>query len=204
MVLSSVWLALVYLVGAIPVGYLVSRAFGGVDIRRAGSGNIGATNVLRTLGRGPAALTFAGDVFKGWAAVWLAEAIGPEPWWGAVGALLAMAGNCWSVFLGFRGGKGVATGLGAFLKLMPLATLPAILVWIIVAATFRYVSLASLTASACLPLGALLLMRHQGYPVEAVLASVVAVLILILRHKDNLARLLSGAEHRLGERTSPS
>ena len=200
MALSLLALALVYLVGAVPVGYLVARLAGGVDIRRRGSGNIGATNVLRTLGKGPAAVTFAGDVAKGWLAVWLAEAIGPELWWGAAGAVLAIVGNCWSVFLGFRGGKGVATGLGAFLRLVPLATLPAILVWAIVALTFRYVSLASLTASACLPIGVLLL----GYPVQALVATVAAVLIVMARHRDNLARLVAGTERKLGERASAS
>lgn len=200
MALSLAWVALVYLVGAVPVGYLVARAFGGVDIRRHGSGNIGATNVLRTLGKGPAALTFAADMAKGWLAVWLAEAIGPERWWGAAGPLLAIVGNCWSVFLGFRGGKGVATGLGAFLRLIPLATLPAMLVWGVVALTFRYVSLASLTASVCLPLGAFLL----GYPVEFVVAAAAAALIVILRHKDNLARLFSGTERKLGEQAPVS
>lgn len=197
--MSFFGLGLVYLVGAVPIGYLVSRAFG-VDIRRHGSKNIGATNVLRTLGKGPAALTFAGDVAKGWLAVWLAEAIGPEPWWGAAGALLAIIGNCWPVFLGFRGGKGVATALGAFLRLVPLATLPAMLVWGVVVLTFRYVSLASVTASACLPLGAFLL----GYPFQATLAASAAVLIIMVRHKENLARLFSGTERKLGERVSAS
>ena len=200
MALSLLWLGVVYLVGAVPVGYLVARAFGRVNIRRHGSGNIGATNVLRTLGRGPAALTFSGDVAKGWVAVWLAEAIGPEPWWAAAGAVLAIVANCWSVFLGFRGGKGVATGLGAFLRLAPLATLPAMLVWTVVALTFRYVSLASLTASVCLPLGVFLL----GYPAQAILAAVAAVLVVAVRHRDNLARLFSGTEQKLGERASVS
>lgn len=197
MALSLLGLALVYLVGAVPVGYLVSRAFG-LDIRQHGSGNIGATNVLRTLGKGPAALTFAGDVAKGWVAVWVAEAIGPEPWWGASGALLAIVANCWSVFLGFRGGKGVATGFGAFLRLTPLATLPAILVWGAVVLAFRYVSLASLTAGACLPLGAFLL----GYPLEAMLAALGALLIIMARHRDNLARLFSGTERKMGQGVS--
>ncbi|MBI4609484.1 MAG: glycerol-3-phosphate 1-O-acyltransferase PlsY [Candidatus Rokubacteria bacterium] len=200
MALSLAWLAAVYLLGAVPVGYLVARAFGGVDIRRHGSGNIGATNVLRTLGKGPAALTFAGDVAKGWAAVWLAGGIGPEPWWEPAGAFVAIVGNCWSVFLGFRGGKGVATTLGAFLRLMPLATLPAALVWAIVVLTFRYVSLASLTAAFCLPPGAFLL----GYPVESLLASLAAVLIVMFRHRDNLARLHTGTEPKLGERAPAS
>jgi len=188
-----------YLLGAVPVGYVVARAFG-VDIRRRGSGNIGATNVLRTLGKGPAALTFFGDVAKGWVAVWLAAGIGPERWWEAAGALLAVIGNCWSVFLGFRGGKGVATALGAFVKLVPLATVPAMLVWGVVVLTFRYVSLASLTAALCVPLGALLL----GYPVEAVLASVGAVLIVMVRHRDNMLRLHAGTEPKLGQRATAS
>ena len=200
MALSLAWLALAYLIGAIPIGYLVARLFGVADIRRVGSGNIGATNVLRTLGKGPAALTFLGDVCKGWAAAWVAQAIGPEPWWGAAGALLAMMGNCWSIFLGFRGGKGVATGLGAFLELVPLATLPVALVWLVVTLTFRYVSLASMTACVCLPLGAFLL----GYPRESVLAAVGGALIVIVRHRDNLARLYAGTERKLGERTSPA
>lgn len=195
MVLSVIGLVLVYLVGALPVGYLVARAWGTVDIRRHGSGNIGATNVLRTLGKGPAILTFLGDVAKGWTAVWLAHALGPEPWWGALGALVAIVGNCWSVFLRFKGGKGVATGLGAFLFLTPLAVLPAVLVSVVVGLTFRYVSLASLTASLCLPLGAFLLQ----YPLADVLAATAAVAIVVWRHGDNLMRLLSGTERRLGE-----
>ncbi len=196
--LSLVGLALVYLVGAVPVGYLVARVLG-VDIRVHGSGNIGATNVLRTLGRGPAVLTLVLDAAKGYAGVWLALALGPEPWWGGAGALVVIAGNCWSIFLGFRGGKGMATGLGALLHLMPLAVLPAILVWIAVAATFRYVSLASLAAAFCVPLGAVLLRRYHWSDAAAAL---VVALIIALRHRDNIARLLSGTERKLGERVS--
>ncbi len=113
-----------YLIGAIPVGFLVARAAGGFDIRGKGSGNIGATNVLRTLGPVPALLTLLGDVVKGYLAVRVAEVLGPEPAWGAAGALLAVVGNCWPVFLRFRGGKGMATALGAFLALAPKAVLP--------------------------------------------------------------------------------
>ena len=111
----------VYLIGSIPVGFLVARAAGGFDIRGKGSGNIGATNVLRTLGPVPAVLTLLGDVAKGYLAVRAAEVLGPEPVWGAAGALLAIVGNCWPVFLRFKGGKGVATGLGAFLAAHPEA-----------------------------------------------------------------------------------
>jgi glycerol-3-phosphate acyltransferase PlsY len=193
--LAAVGLA--YLVGAIPVGYLVGRAFGIGDIRRHGSGNIGATNVLRTAGRLPAVLTLVGDVAKGAAAVALGSAwtAGDER---AVAACAAAAivGNCWSVFLGFRGGKGMATGLGAFLALVPWAVLPAALVWIAVTATFRYVSLASVTSAACVPLGALAL----GYPRPSVVACVLGAAIVIARHRDNIVRLTAGTERRLGQR----
>ncbi len=194
-------LAAAYLVGAVPVGFLVARAFGVADIRRHGSGNIGATNVLRTAGRLPAALTLAGDVSKGAAAVVAGGFLADHaPGWTAVAAVAAIAGNCWSVFLGFRGGKGVGTGLGAFLALVPLATLPAALVWLAVTATFRYVSLGSLTAAACVPLGAALL----GYPAPSVAAAVGGAAIVILRHRENVQRLLAGHERRLGEGRGPA
>jgi glycerol-3-phosphate acyltransferase PlsY len=184
---------LAYLVGAIPVGYLVGRAFGVEDIRRHGSGNIGATNVLRTAGRLPALLTLVGDAVKGGAAVALAAAVAGRDG-AAAGAVAAVVGNCWSVFLRFRGGKGGATGLGAFLVLVPWAALPALIVFVVVTATFRYVSLASIMASACVPLGALLL----GYPRASVLACVAAAAVVIGRHHENIARLTAGTERRLG------
>jgi len=179
------------------VGYLVALAFGMRDIRRHGSGNIGATNVLRTLGRLPAAVTLVGDVVKGFAAVGLASAVGGGVTAvSAAAALVAVVGNCWSIFLGFRGGKGAATGLGAFLNVVPLATLPAALVWLAVTATFRFVSLASITAALCVPIGALLL----GYPPVFAASGLAACALIVLRHRDNIARLLSGTERRLGER----
>ena len=118
-------LVVVYLIGSIPVGFLISRMAGGVDIRGQGSGSIGATNVLRTMGPAPAIATLLGDVLKGYLAVRVAEVFGPQPGWGAAGAVLAIVGNCWPIFLRFKGGKGVATGLGAFLALAPKAIVPA-------------------------------------------------------------------------------
>jgi glycerol-3-phosphate acyltransferase PlsY len=185
-----------YLVGSLPVGFVVARLTGGVDIRRFGSGNIGATNVLRTLGALPAAATLVGDVAKGFAAVSLARALDPGPTGAALGAVAAVVGNCWSVFLGGRGGKGAATGLGAFLSLAPWATAPAALVWLVVTATFRYVSLASVAACLCLPIGVAML----GYPGPSMAAAGVAALVVIARHRDNLRRLAAGTEPRLGER----
>jgi acyl phosphate:glycerol-3-phosphate acyltransferase len=137
MALTVLGLLAAYLIGAIPVGFLVARAAGGTDIRRAGSGNIGATNVLRTLGTGPAVLTLVGDIVKGYVAVRAAGAIGPEVWAAAGGAVAAVAGNCWPIFLRFRGGKGVATGLGAFLALIPWAVAPAAVLWVAVTAVYH-------------------------------------------------------------------
>lgn len=196
--MRALGLVVVYLIGSIPVGFLVARAAGGFDIRAKGSGNIGATNVLRTLGPVPAVLTLLGDIAKGYVAVRAAEVLGPEPVWGAAGALLAIVGNCWPVFLRFKGGKGVATGLGAFLALTPGAILLAAGVWIVLAAAFRYVSLASILGCVALVLGAWLF----GYtPMYAATAACAAGLI-VWRHHENVKRLLSGTERRLGERTT--
>jgi glycerol-3-phosphate acyltransferase PlsY len=191
-------LVVVYLIGAIPVGFLVARAAGGIDIRGKGSGTIGATNVLRTLGPVPAVLTLLGDVVKGYVAVRVAEVIGPEPVWEAAGALLAIVGNCWPVFLRFKGGKGVATALGAFLRLTPAAIAPAAIVWIALVAAFRYVSLASILATVSLVIGAWIL----GYSPMYTAAAACATALIVWRHHDNVKRLLSGTERRLGERAS--
>jgi glycerol-3-phosphate acyltransferase PlsY len=187
-------LAAAYLVGALPVGFLVARVFGVGDIRRHGSGNIGATNVLRAAGWVPALLTLVGDVAKGYFAVAVAGALAGDTSARAVAVVAAIIGNCWSVFLGFRGGKGVATGLGALLNLVPGAVAPAIPVWVAVAVTTRYVSLGSILGAACVPLGALLL----GYGAPAVLAALTGAAIIIARHHDNIGRLFAGTERRLG------
>jgi glycerol-3-phosphate acyltransferase PlsY len=201
---AAVALAAAYLIGALPIGFVVARAFGLGDIRQHGSGNIGATNVLRTLGKGPAILTLVGDMVKGWCAVEVAARISGHTHVAATAAALAVAGNCWSVFLGFRGGKGVATGLGAMLRLVPWATLPAALVWIVVATTLRYVSLASLAAAACIPLGVAIFAAAApgfGYALPHLLATAAAAVIVIARHHENIDRLRSGTERRIGERS---
>ena len=196
MALTVLGLVAAYLIGAIPVGFLVARAAAGPDIRRAGSGNIGATNVLRTLGRGPAVLTLVGDIVKGYLAVAAARAIGTEAWSAAGGAVAAVAGNCWPLFLAFRGGKGMATGLGAFLAVVPWAVAPAAVLWLVVTSLSRYVSLASILSCMSLPLAAALL----GYPRHSVVAAALVALIIMWRHRENIARLASGTEHRLGDR----
>jgi len=186
-----------YLAGAVPIGWLVARGFGVADIRRHGSGNIGATNVLRTAGRLPAIATLLGDVLKGYAAVALGSHLaGGEPTVTAAATVAAVAGNCWSAFLGFRGGKGVATGLGALLRSVPLATLAALPVFVVVVTTTRFVSLGSLLAALCVPLGAWAL----GYPGPAVVAALAVAAIVVGRHHENITRLLAGTESRLGRR----
>ena len=200
---GAVGIIAAYLIGAVPIGYLVGRAFGVADIRRHGSGTIGATNVLRTAGRLPAILTLGGDIVKGYVAVVLGGALAASAASGdqaapAACAVAAVIGNCWSVFLGFRGGKGVATGLGALLRLVPLAVLPAGAVWLAVTISFRWVSLGSILAALCVPLGALLL----GHSPPSVLAALAISLLVVTRHHANIARLLAGQEPKLGERRS--
>jgi glycerol-3-phosphate acyltransferase PlsY len=187
-----------YLIGAVPIGWLVARGLGVTDIRHHGSGTIGATNVLRTLGRLPAIVTLLGDVAKGYLAVAAGAALGGgDPVIVGAATVAAVTGNCWSVFLGFRGGKGVATGLGALLHCLPLATLAALPVFVVVAATTRYVSLASLLAASCVPLGAVMLC----YPAPSTVAAVLVAVIVIARHHANITRLRAGTESRLGQRS---
>ena len=194
-------LAVAYLVGAIPVGFVVARAFGIGDIRRHGSGSIGMTNVLRTAGKTPAILTLVGDVAKGMLAVWLgAWVAGVTVTDVPAAAVAAVIGNCWSVFLRFRGGKGVATGLGALLMLVPWALAPSAIVFLVVVATTRYVSLGSLLGAIGVPVVALVL----GYPLGSVIAAAGVALIIVGRHHQNITRLLSGTEHRVGRRVTAS
>jgi glycerol-3-phosphate acyltransferase PlsY len=182
-------------VGAIPVGYVVGRLLG-VDVRGRGSGNIGATNVLRTAGWTPAVATLVGDVAKGYVATWIGSHAGPGPSWAGAAAVLAVVGNCWPVFLRFRGGKGVATALGAFLRIAPWALVPAAVVWACLVASFRFVSLASICAAMGLPLAILAL----GYPAALALAGLAVAVLVVSRHHQNIQRLLAGTEARFGER----
>jgi glycerol-3-phosphate acyltransferase PlsY len=159
--------------------------------------------VLRTAGRLPAFLTLGGDIAKGYLAVAAGAALGASSFGANTGVIAASAvaaviGNCWSVFLGFRGGKGVATGLGALLRIVPLAVIPAALVWLVVTLSFRYVSLGSVLAASCVPLGALIL----GTPAPFVIAAFAVGAIIVARHHANIIRLIAGHEPKLGQRRS--
>jgi glycerol-3-phosphate acyltransferase PlsY len=220
--LSALLPILAFLAGSIPFGLLIARAKG-VDIRRHGSGNIGATNVWRVLGRGPGMLCFALDVFKGllptlgagWAlglvrAHPLPGPIEPGPAWLWLATMAAtILGHMYSPWVGFRGGKGVATGLGAMLGVWPFLTTPALAaaaMWVGVARATRYVSAASIAAAAALPILVLLWARSGDAPREAwpfVAATAALALLVIIKHRANIQRLLAGTENRIGRRTPP-
>jgi len=181
-----------YLLGSIPFGYLLVRAFRGADVRTTGSGNIGATNVARTspiLGL----LTLVFDVLKGIAAVGLALTMFPANRTVAfVAALAAISGHVFPVWLRFRGGKGVATGVGSFLLLTPKAILLAMAVFVALMAIFRYVSLASVTAAATLPVFALVL--HEAPSSAQIVLVATGSALIILKHSQNIRRLWAGVE----------
>lgn len=185
-----------YLLGSIPFGIILAR-INKIDLREHGSGNIGATNVARTLGKRAGVLTLAGDALKGVAAVALADALLTHPWDIAAVGLCAFLGHLFSVFLKFRGGKGVATGLGVFLYLMPLATLTSMAVFGITLWLWRYVSASSMIAAASIPALAYV---YSTDPAYVSLASVVAVLV-ILKHHQNISRLMNGTENRFASKT---
>ncbi len=197
---DAVLMAVAYLLGSVPFGVLVARARGGVDLRRVGSGNIGATNVLRAVGKGAAALTLLGDIGKGAAAVGLGRWFGASPTVLALIALAAVAGHLLPVFAGFRGGKGVATTLGVVLATMPAVGGLLLLIWLAVAAIWRYSSLAALLASAALPVLAWLL---DGRPPMVALSAALLLLVLV-RHRENIIRLWQGTEGKIGQKARMS
>ena len=187
-----------YLLGSFPSGYLAGRWCAGVDIRQLGSGSTGATNVLRQVGKGPALVVFLVDVFKGSAAVIVARGLlgaGAYGWLVAAG-LAALAGHIWPIWLGGKGGKAVATGFGMLLGLVPAVGLACLGVFLTSLALSRIVSISSLLAAASLPL----LMAGAGAPGAYMGLGVVAAVMVIWRHRSNLARLLKGEEPRLGQK----
>jgi glycerol-3-phosphate acyltransferase PlsY len=193
----SLWLVpLGYVSGSIPFGLLIAKASKGVDVRGIGSGNIGATNVLRAAGKGAAALTLALDMLKGWAPVALGRIVGASDALVAGVALAAFLGHLYPVFLRFRGGKGVATFLGVLLALLPKVAFLVAGVWLLVAAVFRYSSLAALVAAAASPLLVWLLDGRRGFVALAVVLSG----FILIRHRENMRRLLAGEERRIGQR----
>ena len=183
-----------YIMGSIPFGVLLARTRN-IDPRRAGSGNIGATNVLRTAGKVPALLTLLGDGLKGAAAVGLARLAGLGPLGQGFAGLAAVAGHCFPIFLRFKGGKGVATGFGVICAYVPLMGLAGLVVWISVAAISRYSSLSALAAFVLMPVSGLPL----GAGRTRILMALVLSVLILWTHRGNIGRLLGGTERKIGE-----
>lgn len=180
-----------YLLGSVPTGLLLGKAFG-VDIRSTGSGNIGATNVYRTMGRKLGIMTLAGDCVKGLVPVLAARYLGLSSDWIALVGLAAFLGHVYTVFLGFKGGKGVATALGVFLGVSPGAVLAALAIFALILWKWRYVSLASITAAVAMPV-LVTMTERQGY---ITLMSLAIAAIVILKHRGNIERLKAGTESK--------
>jgi glycerol-3-phosphate acyltransferase PlsY len=182
-----------FLVGGIPFGYLLVRWKTGEDVREKGSGNIGATNVLRTTGRAIAIATLLLDIAKGVVAVWLADKLSDgSPVWMSLAALAVMAGHAYPLFLKFQGGKAVASFIGAFLYLTPIPMIAALLLFVIVVAATRQISMGSIVAAGALPL-ATWMIEHP--PEIVVLAALVAGVFIIVRHGANIQRIRIGKEN---------
>lgn len=195
-----------YLLGSIPTGYLLVRFFRHQDVRAIGSGNIGATNVLRSSGKELGAVTFLLDALKGCAAVWMGATIWsftqiladtPRRDFQALAALFCVLGHVFPIWLRFKGGKGVATGFGVFLVAAPWAALSALGVFIVVLVLSRYVSLASIAGTLCFPVFAWFLTRGER-PLFFIFAQAAVALLIIVKHHQNIARLCAGTESRFG------
>ena len=198
------WLALAmmvagYLLGSIPFGIVVSNYLGATDPRTAGSHNIGFTNVLRVSGKKAGFLTLAGDLGKGWLVGWVAMQMHDHAWWPWLIALTPIIGHLFSVFLGLRGGKGVATALGAIIGVAPWVGFSTVLVWLVTAGVWRYSSGAAITAFILLPVSAAVLRGDQQF----VIFTVVVSGLILWRHKDNMIRLWNGTEPKIGRREEP-
>ncbi|HUF06415.1 MAG TPA: glycerol-3-phosphate 1-O-acyltransferase PlsY [Candidatus Binatia bacterium] len=191
-------LAVGYVIGAVPSGVLVGR-LRGVDPRGSGSGRTGTTNALRTLGPRWAVVVAVLDVAKGIIAVLIGNAIGPEPWGGALASVAAVIGHVRSVFIGFTGGRGAATGAGAMLVLAPLAVVVALAEFAVVVWRTRLVSLGSLLAAVTVALVAAALYAAGRAGVEVLVAATLIAAVVVLAHADNIERLRNGTERRIGD-----
>ena len=184
-----------YILGSVPTGFLVGRAWG-VDVRRTGSGNIGMANVLRSVGKWPAVITMAGDMLKGFVPVFLARFLTENEWVIAAVALAALMGHCWPVFLGFKGGKAVATGAGTTIALAPVAGLALFAFWWGVVLVSRYTSLGAISVMLVSPIAFLV----TGQPMPYVLYTVIGGSLVLWRHKENARALIKGTERKIGQK----
>lgn len=194
--LYLILIAASYFIGAIPTGVILARAFAGRDIRQEGSGNIGATNVTRVLGKKVGALTLVGDLLKGFLPVWAGAAVTGSIGVACFMGLAAFLGHLFPIYLGFKGGKGVATALGVFLFLSPVVILIEVVIFAAAVANWKYVSLGSMLAAGTMPVFLYLLAK----PMPVVLLSIIFAILIIKKHSSNIQRLLSGTENKIGQK----
>jgi acyl phosphate:glycerol-3-phosphate acyltransferase len=201
-VMAAVLVLAAYLVGAFPTSYVVARAARGIDLRQHGSGNLGATNAFRVLGWRAAMPIFVVDILKGFAPAFFFPQLdgNASPLWALLYGTAAIVGHVFSVYVGFKGGKGVATGAGVFLALAPIAVLGGLVVWLALVLLTGYVSLASVAAAAVLPV----LVAVTGAPVAVLILSLLLAAFVIYAHRANIGRLLRGEEHRFRRRPAAS
>lgn len=191
-----VWIIVAYFIGSISFGILISKLFKLPDPRTVGSGNPGATNVLRSGKKSAAALTLLGDAFKGWLPVWLALQSGMLMWVVSGVAIAVFLGHLFPIFHGFKGGKGVATALGIMLAISGWLGLAALVTWIVVFVVTKFSSLSAIVAAALAPFYAWLLLPYQDYILTVVILSV----FLVWRHESNIKKLLAGTESGFGKK----
>jgi len=210
MVVKIIFVFIAYLLGAIPFGYLLVKFVftGGEDIRNVGSGGIGATNVTRRAGKAAGLLTYILDVAKGVAAVIVMRQVANDDFfWIGAAAVAAIIGHIFPVFLKFRGGKGVAVGVGVYLAIAPLSVLSTLVLWGLIVYIWRYVSLGSILATAAVPLWTLFyygwLMPHP-HLFGLVLVGILGCALIVTKHHENIARLMQGTENKIGQRISKS
>ena len=189
-----------YLLGNISTSYIIAKKMIGVDIRTQGSGNAGSTNVLRTLGKKAGAITFAGDFLKGFIAVLIAELIAKTSGIdvaiaGYLGVIGVVSGHNWPAFLGFRGGKGVATSLGSMIAVNPIMALSCFGIFLIIVAITKYVSLGAIVGISCSPIMMIVFKNNKG-----LIATLFLTISVIYTHRENIKRLLKGTERKLGEK----
>ena len=190
---------LIYLIGSLPFGLIIGKTFYNKDLREYGSKNIGATNAYRVLGLVPALIIFLADAFKGSLGVWLGLSFNETvPLYAILGGIFAIVGHNWSLFLKFKGGKGVATGLGVIAMLVPKVTVIVLILWIAITAITRYVSLASVVAAFMVPV----LTYYFDYAVEYLYFAVFAAMFVIYKHKENIYRLINGTELKINSKKS--
>lgn len=196
MIKISLLLIIAFILGSIPFGIIIAKAKG-VDLKKVGSRNIGATNVLRSLGRWPAALTLLGDILKGAIAVAIGRYLGVGPLYEGLIGISAILGHNFSIFLGCKGGKGVATSLGVLFIYTPQAAVITLLLWLLVAFFTKYSSLGAIVAFGLFPVNILLFDPDSKGKLTI---SIIITILILLRHRDNIQKLMKGTEKKIGER----